>query len=57
MSFLKENLIEDLSLKNNNNELFNKENREKNNSVIFVFSSNDEKMINEWIALINFLIR
>jgi hypothetical protein len=57
MSFLKENLIENLYLKNNNSELFNKENREKNNSVIFVFSSEDEKIINEWIALINFLIR
>ena len=57
ISFLKDHLIEDISLDNNNCKLFHKENREKNNSVIFVFSCDDKKIINDWIALINFLIR
>ena len=57
ISFLKDHLIEDISLDNNNCKLFHKENREKNSSVIFVFSCDDKKIINDWIALINFLIR
>ena len=55
ISFLKDIFNEHNS--RNNTVIIKNDICEKDNSFLFVFSSENEKIINDWIALINYLIR